>query len=81
MGVNSKIESVVVPFISSLFSSSSFSLISVDQNRLGDICSLMDLFYFHFTLKQVCEVAPQLWISFDYVTEVITAHSCLGARL
>lgn len=44
MGVNSKKESVVVPFISSL-SSSSLPLISVDQNRLGDICSLMDLLF------------------------------------
>lgn len=50
MGVNSKKESVVVAFISSL-SSSPPALISVDQNRLGDICFIDGSFYFHFALK------------------------------
>lgn len=73
MGVNSKIESVAVPFISSL---TSFSLIFVDQKSTWG-----HLLADGSVLFPLCEVAPQLWISFDYVTEFITAHSCLGASL
>lgn len=58
-----------------------FSLISVDQNRLGDICSLMHLFISTLLQSEMWDVALQLWIGFDHVTDVITAHSCLGASL
>lgn len=49
MGVNSESESVVVPSLSppSPLPPPS-SLISVDRNRLGDVCSLMGPFFLFF---------------------------------
>lgn len=63
-------------------SSSAAALIPGDQTQLGDVCSHTDVFSFPASLRaKMREVDPQRWIILDYVTEVISEHSCPQGRL